>query len=64
MNKLKADVYKLDVYKLKTVPIDLNKLSDVADNDVVKKALFNKSYSKVAGLGNKSPNTTLLFHNI
>ena len=64
MNKLKADIYKLDVYKLKIVPIDLNKLSDVADNDVVKKALFNKPYSKVAGLGNKSPNITLLFHNI
>ena len=34
---LKAEVYKVDVDKLKTVPNDLSKLNNVADNDVIKK---------------------------
>ena len=33
---LKAEVDKTDEDKLKTVPADLNKLSNVIDNDVVK----------------------------
>ena len=36
-NSLKIKVDKLDVDKLKPVPYDLNKLSDVGKNDVVKK---------------------------
>lgn len=31
---MKSDLHKLDADKLKTIPIDLKKLSDVADNDV------------------------------
>ena len=34
---LEAEVDKIDVNKLKTVPIDLSKLSNVVNNDVVKK---------------------------
>ena len=34
---LKAEVEKIDVGKLKTVPVDLSKLSNVVSNDVVKK---------------------------
>ena len=34
---LKAKVDKIDVDKLKTVPIDLSKLSNVVNNDVAKK---------------------------
>ena len=34
---LKAEVDKIDAYKLKTVPVDLAKLSNVVNNDVVKK---------------------------
>ena len=34
---LKAKVDKIDVGKLKTVPIDLSKLSNVVSNDVAKK---------------------------
>ena len=37
--KLKAEVGKVDVDKLKTVPTDLRKLSHVVDNEVVKKKL-------------------------
>ena len=34
---LKTEVDKLDIDKLAPVPVDLNKLSDVVKNDVVKK---------------------------
>ena len=34
---LKTDVDKIDADKLKTVPVDLAKLSNVVKNDVVKK---------------------------
>ena len=34
---LKTEVDKIDVDKLKTVPVDLAKLSNVVKNDVVKK---------------------------
>ena len=36
-NNLQAKVDDLDAGKLKTVPVDLKKLSDVVDNEVVKK---------------------------
>ena len=34
---LKTEVDKLDIDKLAPVPLDLSKLSDVVENDVVKK---------------------------
>ena len=37
MNNLKTKVDDLDVGKLKTVPVDLKKLSDAVDNEVDKK---------------------------
>ena len=39
--KLKAEVDKLDVDKLKTVPTDLGKPSNAVDNDVVKKTVHD-----------------------
>ena len=39
---LKAEVDKIDVEKLKTVPVDLSKLSNAVNNDVVKKTVYNK----------------------
>ena len=41
MNNLKPKVDDLDVAKLKTVPVDLKKLCDVVDNEVVKNRKFN-----------------------
>ena len=38
---LKSEVDKIDVDELKTVPTDLNKLSNVVKYDVVKKTLSN-----------------------
>ena len=37
---LKAEVDKIDVDKLKTVPVDLSKLSNVVKNEVVKKSVY------------------------
>ena len=44
---LKSEVDKLDIDKLKPLPTDLSKLSDVVKNDVVKKTDYNKLVTKV-----------------
>ena len=44
---LKTEVDKIDADKLKTVPVDLCKLSNVAKNDVIKKTEYNKLVTKV-----------------
>ena len=44
---LKSEVDKIDAAKLKTVPVDLAKLSNVVKNDVVKKTKYNKLVTKV-----------------
>ena len=38
---LKTEVDKLDIDKLIPVPVDLNKLSNVVKNEVVKKTVYN-----------------------
>ena len=53
LNNLKAKVNDLDVGKLKTVPVDLKKLSDVVDNEVVKNTKFNILKTKVSNLERK-----------
>ena len=52
---LKRKVEKIDVYKLLPVPVDLNKLSDVVKNDIVKKHVYNK----IPNIRNLASNTTL-----
>ena len=47
---LKTEVDKSDTDKLKTVPNDLAKLSNVVKNDVVKKIDYNAPNSKVDGI--------------
>ena len=47
---LKSEVDKLDVDKLKPIPTDLSKLSDVVKNDVVKKTDYNKLVTKVKNI--------------
>ena len=37
----------MDIDKLKPVPADLSKLSNVAKNDVVRKTVYNKLVAKV-----------------
>ena len=46
LNNWKAIVDNLYVVKLKTVPVDLKKLSDVVDNEVVKNTKFNTPKTK------------------
>ena len=52
---MKRKVEKIDVYKLVPVPVDLNKLSDVVKNDIVKKDIYNK----ISNITNLASNTTL-----
>ena len=47
LDNLKNKEDDLHVGKLKTVPVDLRKLSDVVDNKVLKKTKFNKLSTKV-----------------
>ena len=47
LNSLKVRVDKIDVGKLNTAPADLSKLSNVVNNDVVKKTVYDKLVTKV-----------------
>ena len=44
---LKSEVDKIDTDKLKTVPTDLSKLSNVIKNDVVKKTDYNATVTSI-----------------
>ena len=44
---LKAEIDKIGVGKLNTVPVDLSKLSNVVSDDVVKKTAYDKLVAKV-----------------
>ena len=44
---LKTEVDKIDVDKLKTVPVDLAKLNNVVNNDVVKKTDYNTKVTSI-----------------
>ena len=61
-NDLKTNVDDLDVDKLKTVPVDLKKLSEVVDNEVVKNKKFNALKTKVNNLEKISPDRSNLIH--
>ena len=52
LGSLKTEVDKINVDKLKTVPADLSKLSNVVKNEFAKKAVYDKLVKKV----NKSKN--------
>ena len=62
MNNLKPKKDNLYVGKLKTVRIDLKKLSDAVDNNVVKNIKFNTLKIKVNCPKKKIPDTTILIH--
>ena len=62
LNNLKTKVNDLDVGKLKTVPVDLRKLSNVVDNEVIKITKFNTLKTKVNNLEKKIPAATTLIH--
>ena len=60
MNNLKTKV--LEVRKWKTVPIDAKMLSDVIENEIVKKTKFSTISAKVNILENKISDATTLVH--
>ena len=47
LSSVKTEIDNIDVEKLKTVPVDLSKLSNVVNNDVVKKTVYDKLVTKV-----------------
>ena len=62
-NNLKTKVDDLDVVgKLKAVPVDLKKISDVVDNEVVKNTKFNTPKTEGNNLEKKIPEATTLIH--
>ena len=62
LNNLKRKVDDLDVVKLKAVPVDLKKISNVVGNEVVKNTKFNALKTKVSNLENKIPDATTVIH--
>ena len=47
---MKTEVDKLDTDKLKTTPVDLAKLSNVVENEVVKKTDYNAKVTSIEAL--------------
>ena len=56
---LKTEVDKIDADKLKTVPVDLAKLSNVVNNDVVKKTDYNTKVTSIESQITGVTNNTL-----
>ena len=46
---LNAEVDKIDIDKLKTVPVDLAKLTNAVENDLVKKTVYNTKVTSIEG---------------
>ena len=62
LDNLKTKLDGLDVGKLKTVCVELKKLSDAVDNEVVKNKKFNTTKTKVNNLEKNIPDATTLIH--
>ena len=45
--RIKAEIDKINVDKSKTVPVDLSNLSNVVNNEVVKKTMYDELVAKV-----------------
>ena len=58
LKNFKTKLDDLDGGKLKTVSVDLKKLRDVVDNEVVKNTKFNTLKTKVNNLEKKIPDAT------
>ena len=62
LNNLITKIGDLDIGKLKTVPLDLKKFSDVVDNEMVKNTKFNTLKTKVNNLEKKISDAATLIH--
>ena len=47
---LETEVDKIDADKLKTVPVDLAKLTNAVEKDLVKKSVYNTKVTSIAGI--------------
>ena len=47
LTALKSEVDKIDIDKLKTAPVDLAKLTNVIENDLVKKSVYNTKVTSI-----------------
>ena len=64
LNNLKTKINDLDVVKLKIIPIDLEKMSNLVDKKVVKMAVYDTLNTKVYNLEEKiSGGSTLIWTN-
>ena len=62
LNNLKIKVDDSHAGKLKTVCVDLKKISDAVDKQVTKNTKFNTLKRKVNKLDKEIPNPTILYH--
>ena len=60
LKNLKTEVDDLDIGKLKTVPKDLKKLSDVVNREVIKDTEFNKINTQLNKLDKNIDDATTL----
>ena len=60
LNNLKTKVNDSDIGKLKIVAIDLGKLSNIVDNEIMKNTKLSKIRTKVNNLDKKIPDATTL----
>ena len=60
LTSLKSKVDNLNVDKLRTIPAYFSKLSNLVDNDVVKKTVYYKLVTKVNAIDAKIPSTSWL----
>ena len=63
LNNLKTKVDDFDIGKLKKLPVDLKKLSDGVDSEVVKNTNFSSLKTKVNKLDEKFLDATTLIDN-
>ena len=56
---LKTEMDKIDVDKLKAVPVDLTKLGNVVKNEVVMKTVYDKLVTKVNDIDTRKENIDL-----
>ena len=62
LSNSKIKVGDLDIGKLKTVPVDLRKLSDAVADEVFKNTKFNTLKTTVNSLEKKIPDASTLTH--
>ena len=61
LTKLKAEIDKINVDKLKAVPADLSNLNNEVNEEVVSKTVYNKLVAKINNIGTSGFVLTLIW---